>query len=164
MATDKSMICIDPTKVSTNWSKSLHSKQKTFMIFTFPIPETIGELVTLNQQKHGNRLGLVEDHIGRSLVQCEIDGEMRTARNFGKPLDLGDGYEQTPAEVRMGYKILKDAGYVPFEVELMRDIEAFKRTVAELPEGDAKRVQQQRLSELRQNLALMLERLKLTNV
>ena len=64
----------------------------------------------------------------------------------------------------MGYKILKDAGYVPFEVELMRDIEAFKRTVAELPEGDAKRVQQQRLSELRQNLALMLERLKLTNV
>ena len=119
--------------------------------------------MTVNQQKHENRLKLVENHIGRSLAQSEKDGELRTARNFGKPLDLGDGYEQTPAEVRMGYKILKDAGYVPFEVELMRDIEALNLTVAELPEGDAQRVQQQRLSELRQKLALMLERLKLTD-
>ena len=93
--------------------------------------------MTVSQQKHENRLRLVEDHIGRSLVQSEKDGELRTARNFGKPLDLGDGYEQTPAEVRMGYKILKDAGYVPFAVELMRDIEALNRTVAELPEGGA---------------------------
>ncbi|MFZ4479057.1 MAG: DnaJ family domain-containing protein [Rhodoferax sp.] len=88
---------------------------------------------------------------------------MDTARNFGKPLDLGDGYEQTPAEERMGYKILKDAGDVPFEFEVMRDIEALNRTVAGLPEGDAKRVQQQRLSDLRQQLALMPERLKLTD-
>ena len=119
--------------------------------------------MTVNQQKHENRLRLVEDHIGRSLAQSEQDGELRTARNFGKSLDLGDGYEQTPADVRMGYKILKDAGYVPFEVELMRDIEALNRTVAELPEGDAKRAPQQRLSELRQKLALMLERLKRTD-
>ena len=133
------------------------------MMLTSPILDTIGASVTVNQQKHENRLKLVEDHIGRSLAQSEKDGELRTARNFGKPLDLGDGYEQTPAEVRMGYKILKDAGYVPFEVELMRDIEALNLTVAELPEGDAQRVQQQRLSELRQKLALMLERLKLTD-
>jgi hypothetical protein len=133
------------------------------MMLTSPIPDTIGASVTVNQQKHENWLRLVEDHIGRSLAQSEKDGELRTARSFGKPLDLGDGYEQTPAVVRMGYKILKDAGFVPFEVELMRDIEVLNRAVAELQEGDAKRVQQQRLSELRQQLALMLERLKLTD-
>ena len=49
---------------------------------------------------------------------------MRTARSWGRPLDLGDGYEQTPVELRMGYKILKDAGIVPPEVALMREIAA----------------------------------------
>ena len=35
---------------------------------------------------------------------------------------LGDGYEQTPIELRMGYKILKDAGIVPPEVEIRVEI------------------------------------------
>jgi hypothetical protein len=118
--------------------------------------------MSINEQKHENRLRMVEDHIGRSLAESEKSGELRNASNYGKPLDLGDGYEETPIELRMGYKILKDAGYVPFEVELMRDIEALSRTMTESPEGDAKRAQLQRLAELRQQLAIRLERLKPT--
>jgi len=118
--------------------------------------------VSINQQKHENRLRLVEDHIGRSLAQSEKNGELRSASNFGRPLDLGDGYEETPVEHRMGYKILKDAGYLPLEVELMREIQALNRKVADSPEDEAK-VAQQRLSELRQKLALMLERLMSTS-
>ena len=64
-------------------------------------------------EKREQRLKLLEDHIGRSLAASEASGELRTARNWGQPLDLGDGYEQTPVELRMGYKILKDAGVVP---------------------------------------------------
>ncbi len=65
MATDKSMVCIDPTEVSTNWSKSLRSELKTSMMLRYPILDTIGASVTVTQQKHENRLRLVEDHIGQ---------------------------------------------------------------------------------------------------
>ena len=119
--------------------------------------------MSINQQKQENRLRLVEDHIGRSLAESEKNGELRNATNFGKPLDLGDGYEETPVELRMSYKILKDAGFLPLEVELMREIEDLNRTVSESPEGDTKHVQQQRLSELRQRLALLLERSRSTS-
>ena len=84
------------------------------------------------EEKREQRLRLLDDHIGRALAESEKSGELRSARNFGKPLDLGDGYDQTPADLRMGYKILKDAGVVPAEVELMRNIEALPA-----PVGDA---------------------------
>jgi hypothetical protein len=48
------------------------------------------------EQKREQRLKLLEDHIGRSLAESEKSGELRSARSFGKPLDLGDGYDETP--------------------------------------------------------------------
>ena len=58
------------------------------------------------EEQRENRLRLLEDHIGRSLTESERSGELRSARSFGKPLDLGDGYDQTPAELRMPFKML----------------------------------------------------------
>ena len=75
------------------------------------------------EEKRLHRLQMLEDHIGQALQQSQQSGELQTAQNWGKPLDLGDGYAQTPLELRMGYKLLKDAGVVPPEVELMRQID-----------------------------------------
>ena len=73
------------------------------------------------EEKREQRLQLLEDHIGRALRDSEASGELRSAKTWGQPLDLGDGYDETPAELRMGFKILKDAGVVPHEVTLMRE-------------------------------------------
>ena len=118
----------------------------------------------MNEQakKRQERLKLLDDHIGRSLAESERSGELRTARNWGKPLDLGDGYDETPAELRMGYKILKDAGVVPPEVELMREIEALRLQLEAAAEGDAEWTLRQRLADKRQLLALRLEKLSST--
>lgn len=62
----------------------------------------------------------LDEHIAQSIRQSELSGELQSARDWGKPLDFGDGYAETPEELRMGYKILKDAGYLPPEVELMK--------------------------------------------
>ncbi len=113
-----------------------------------------------NEEKRENRLKLGEDHIGRSLTQSAESGELRLAKSFGKPLDLGDGYADTPEELRMGYKILKDAGFVPPEVELMKDIEALNREVSAEPASVDRRAKEHRLSEMRQKLALQMERLR----
>jgi hypothetical protein len=114
--------------------------------------------MTAHKEKREQRLRLLEDHIGRSLAQSEASGELRTAPSYGKPLNLGDGYEQTPAELRMGYKILKDAGIVPPEVELMREIAGLRESLEGEPEDEVARTLRRKLVEKQQQLALWLER------
>jgi len=113
-------------------------------------------------EKREQRLKLLEDHIGRSLAESEKSGELRTARSWGQPLNLGDGYEQTPIELRMGFKILKDAGIVPPEVELMREIEALGLQLQALAEGNEAAALRQCIADKRLLLSLRLERLRAT--
>ncbi|MBK9136536.1 MAG: DUF1992 domain-containing protein [Betaproteobacteria bacterium] len=117
------------------------------------------------QEKKEQRLKLLDDEIGRHLAESEKTGELRAAPSYGKPLDFGDGYEATPAEFRMPMKVLKDAGVVPPEVEVMREIAALQAEVDALGPGAddaAARALKQRLSEKRQVLALRLEKLRLS--
>jgi hypothetical protein len=110
------------------------------------------------EEQRENRLKLLDDHIGRSLAQAHASGELRAAPGYGKPLDLGDGYDETPAELRMPFKMLKDSGFVPPEIELMREIEALRLALAnEAPDPNSP--QRQRLTELQQQLAWRMERL-----
>jgi Domain of unknown function (DUF1992) len=114
------------------------------------------------QDKQELRLVLLEDHIGRALAESQKSGELAQAPSYGKPLQLHDGYEQTPADLRMGYKILKDAGVLPPEVQLMRDIEALRLSLQDAPDTPDTRAAQQRLVEMQQALALRLEKLRIT--
>jgi len=61
------------------------------------------------EEKRERRLQMLEDDIGRALDVSQRNGELRSAPSWGRPLQLGDGYAQTPGELRMGFKILKDA-------------------------------------------------------
>lgn len=112
------------------------------------------------ERQRENRLRMVEDNIGRSLAESERTGELRTAASFGKPLDFGDGYMETPEELRMGFKILKDAGFVPPEIELMREIEALSQSLDAAPTQEDREAKRRLLSEQRQRLAMQLERLR----
>ena len=113
------------------------------------------------EEKREQRLKLQDDHIGRSLAESEQNGELRSAPSFGKPLSFGDGYEQTPEPLRMAFKALKDAGYVPPEVELMREIEALRLQLESTAEQDAAvQALRQLLADKRQRLTLRLEGLR----
>jgi hypothetical protein len=117
------------------------------------------------QEEREKRLKLVEDHIGRHLAESEKSGELRAAPSYGKPLDFGDGYGETPAEFRMPMKILKDAGVVPPEVETMREISALQAELDALsPAADEAALLglRRRIAEKRQALALRLERLRVS--
>jgi hypothetical protein len=116
------------------------------------------------QDKREQRLRLVEDHIGRALAESEASGELASAPSYGKPLDFGDGYDQTPPELRMAMKVLKDAGVVPPEVEAMQRIAALQAQLDALPAQDqaARSALQRQIADQRQALALRLEKLRLT--
>ena len=114
------------------------------------------------EEKRENRLRLLEDDIGRKLSESHANGELKTAPSYGKPLNLGDGYDATPEELRMGMKILKDAGVVPPEVELMREIAALKQSLEGTPDDASTRAANLRLQSMQQQLALRLERLRIS--
>ena len=105
----------------------------------------------------------IDEQIAQSLRESLASGELATAASWGKPLDLADGYAQTPEELRMAFKALKDAGFVPPEVETMQQIAALREQLAATAAGadpttaDALR---RRISELQQHLALRLEKLR----
>lgn len=114
------------------------------------------------EEKRLQRLQLQDDHIGQALRDSEASGELRSAPSFGKPLNLGDGYAQTPQELRMGMKILKDAGVLPPEVEMMQRIAALQAEADAAPDEASTRALRQRVAEMRQHLALRLEQLRIT--
>lgn len=116
--------------------------------------------VPTEDKRHENRLRLVEDHIGKALAESASNGELRDAPSYGKPIHFGDGYAETPDELRMGYKILKDAGVVPPEVELMHAIEALRQRIDGAAPHATSKADVLRLSELRQQLAIRMERLR----
>ncbi len=112
------------------------------------------------EDKRAQRLQLLEDDIGRSLRESEQTGELKAAPSYGKPLSFGDGYDETPSELRMAMKVLKDAGVVPPEVELMREAAAVQAQIDAAVDMATVPALRQQLALMRQIIALRLERLR----
>lgn len=115
-----------------------------------------------HEDKRLQRLQVLDDHIGRALRDIEARGELAAAPSWGKPLDFGDGYDETPAELRMPYKVLKDAGMLPPEVELMRTLAGLRRDL-EATGDDAERARQIKGRIAAMQLAIELRRDALRN-
>jgi len=92
------------------------------------------------------------------------EGVFDNLPNAGQPLDLDD-YLATPEDLRMAYSILKSAKCSPAEVELMKEIAALERQVAAAPDrsdAQTRAALQRTLASRRTELAILLERAKLT--
>jgi hypothetical protein len=55
-------------------------------------------------------------------------GELKGLPGEGQPLDLDDD-KLVPHELRMAYRILKNSGYVPPEVQTLKDIAELEREI-----------------------------------
>lgn len=105
-------------------------------------------------------MAAVDDLIGQWIKRAEQSGELSRSKLFGRPFRADDGFEQTPEELRMAHKVLKNAGYVPAEVEAMQQIAALRQSlVAEKEPAEQARLRRE-IAELQQRLSLRLERLQ----
>ena len=102
----------------------------------------------------------VDDEIARQLADAERRGELRKAQGFGQPLAEDAGWQQTPDEVRMPFKMLKSAGIVPHEVELLRNRAVLRERLAAATTADETRQAQAALAELELTLALRMESMR----
>lgn len=90
---------------------------------------------------------LAEKHILAALHQGELDD----LPGSGRPLQLDDD-SHVPAELRAGYRILKNSGYLPPELEMRREaleLDELLRTVDPADQRYQQQEQRLRLLEIK---------------
>jgi len=101
-----------------------------------------------------------DDKIAEMLRAAEESGELRLSPSWEKPLDFGDGYEETPADLRIAFKVLKDAGCAPAEVQLLNEAAALRvRLKAIDPDSEEAKRLRLEIVEVEATIGLRLERI-----
>jgi hypothetical protein len=88
------------------------------------------------------------------ISEAAARGELENLPGAGKPLDLDEDL-LVPEDLRMAYRILKNAGYVPPEVHTLKEIGALQRLVQSLDEGEERSLAQKKLRLLGMQLGEM---------
>lgn len=90
------------------------------------------------------------NHAGEERVREAIEsGELEFPEELrGQTLDLRD-YFATPEHLRMGYSVLKSSGFVPLEVDLLKQIRALEKSFKEEPDPLRRQDINLQLAELR---------------
>jgi Domain of unknown function (DUF1992) len=94
----------------------------------------------------------------RKILEAMAKGEFDNLPGRGLPLELVDELAGVPAELRMAYKILKNAGFIPPEVELQRELLSLRELVEAAEDDGERRRLRRELEQRRIRLSLMLKR------
>jgi len=100
------------------------------------------------------------DKIVEAIIrEAQQRGDFEDLPGKGKPIDL-NSYFETPEEIRNAYSMLKNAGMVPAEVELLQDIAALKEKLSTTSEEKEQVKIQKLISEKQLQFSVMMERQK----
>lgn len=94
----------------------------------------------------------------RKILEAMARGELDNLPGAGKPLPRDEGLDAVPDELRMAYKILKNAGFVPPEVELRKEIVTLQDLIEGVDDDVEKRKKRQELNAKLIRLSLMMKR------
>ncbi len=98
----------------------------------------------------------VLERIAENRIQEAMErGEFDALQGHGQPLNLED-YFSAPAEWRAAYALIKQAGFLPREVELLQEIASLKEQLAS--EGVLRPESLRKLADKSLELNLLLER------
>jgi len=75
----------------------------------------------------------------RKIREAMARGELDNLSGTGKPLSLDEDLSGVPDELRMAYKLLKNAGFVPPEVELRKEIVSLREMLGTLEDDEQRR-------------------------
>ncbi len=102
-----------------------------------------------------------DEEIALWLAKATEAGELQKAPGYGRPLQDAEGWDDTPPALRMPFKIMKDAGIVPREVEMMRERAVLRESLLACTDNAERESLQRRLVEMEQAIALRLEALRI---
>jgi hypothetical protein len=100
------------------------------------------------------------EKIVESIIQeAQARGEFENLPGKGKPIDLTE-YFNTPEDVRVAQAVLKNAGMVPVEIELLQEIAALKEALATSDDHPPMEKAHELLKEKRLQFNLLMGRRK----
>lgn len=80
-------------------------------------------------------MGLLDQWAERHILEGQRNGDFSDLPGEGKPLTLDDD-SHIPAELRAGYRLLKNAGYLPPELLLRREAIELSSLLKNLHQND----------------------------
>ncbi|PKL75243.1 MAG: DUF1992 domain-containing protein [Candidatus Melainabacteria bacterium HGW-Melainabacteria-1] len=102
---------------------------------------------------------MFEHTIEQKIREAQSRGEFENLPGSGQPLQFED-QSDVPPESRMAYRLLKNAGYVPEDIQLRKDLYALQALIEETPltEIDSRRRLLAQLDQDRARYYTALER------
>jgi len=98
------------------------------------------------------------DKVVESIIKEAMErGDFDNLPGKGKPIDL-TAYFDTPEDVRAAYSLLKNAGMVPREVELLKEIAELKQVESALVEEKKREEIRKQIAQKQIEFSLMMER------
>ena len=95
--------------------------------------------------------------VEQKIREAQAAGEFDKLEGAGRPVNL-EAYFATPEELRAGYAVLKSAGVVPEEVQLLREIEELRRGRDACADASERERLGRSLAELQLKYSLLVER------
>jgi hypothetical protein len=95
----------------------------------------------------------VEEQVRRAMERGEFDD----LPGRGRPVDL-EAYFNTPADLRMGYSILKNNKFVPEEVRLLKEVEALQEELSACTDDARRRELDKSIKEKRLSVTVLMEK------
>jgi len=101
-----------------------------------------------------------DEEIARHLDDALKSGELQRAKGFGRPMPEDAGWDATPQEFRMAFRILKNSEFAPREIEMLRRRAELGAKIRSCGDAAQRQMLMQTLSLLEQAIALRLESLR----
>jgi hypothetical protein len=98
----------------------------------------------------------------QKIAEAMKNGEFDNLPGKGKPVPPDD-MSHVPEELRIGYKVLKNAGIVPEEVHLNKEIVSLERLILFCRDDEEKKELNRKLTEKRLRFNMLMEERKMAN-
>ena len=85
--------------------------------------------------RDGSECGMFDKIVESKIREAMANGEFDDLAGKGKPLDLSD-YFATPEHLRVGYSLLKQHGFIPEEVVVLKEIDALRGEIGACADGE----------------------------
>ncbi|WP_323041635.1 DUF1992 domain-containing protein [Gemmobacter sp.] len=90
----------------------------------------------------------------RQIRKAQAEGQLDNLKGAGKPLDLAAGDGSADA---IGFRIMAEAGALPREMDLRRQVEAQRAVLQAATDPDARKREMARLADLQLRLEIEAE-------
>lgn len=101
----------------------------------------------------------IDDIIGGWVKDAEASGAIKQLPGYGKPLQLEDD-KHVPAKYRMSFRILKNAGYTPPEVDMIKRVAELQTQIDEANDDATRMRLRGERDALKQKLDVALDKFK----